>query len=934
MATLYLLKYNNYFNRILRREETVDDYKPYLVKYNNTDVDNNGNTNVISNCNFDPNDYLDTQIVANWVGEAPDYLIVTELKKYTLHDDITNEDLIEEREEIIYRWFITDTQKNNFGQHTYILHRDVLAEYITDVYNEPCFIEKATPLSIDDPAIFNSEDMDFNQIKSEEIPLKDETGCPWIIGYIPKNYNGGKITVNYTLKGTEKQTVTSLASWDLYKNTKMCYEEDESKYQYSYHRIINGDWSCYFYLTYKYIYDWGTTAWYDEAYKCNYSSKFSEGAPVSGNSNFIIQQDSSQVLNVTKNYRDNTSELRNTTWYSPIKSSGSDYPNIFYNPAYFSDITPGYMGYTNLSIIRQGLTLNEVELQNDTTFTKFTPQNLYDAAGITKVNTAKWNTLSSWNNKVLRVGSGNDESQYKYYYVQLVPNSVLFKSNTSTGGINITSKLWGGDLNINGAKNPVRAQSGWPASTTNIAENGYEISCYFQDYALQLTEQFATIEVTIPSKDERYHIPDSPYDVFCIPYPQDDTFKIQTGLTTSISADANAGLVAASQITLNVTTLAEGEAQGSTNNLYDLQLLPYCPIDQIKQANGINLTNYQSVPIYKKIGDVSTQVNSMIFCSKTDFELDIPYSIPAGNDVLTKKIKSETEVWRLNSPNYSGIFEFNPQMNDGVEYFHVDCTYRPFSPYIHVAPNFKGLYGGNFEDCRGLICGGDFSLPISSNAWAEYQYNNKNYQQIFDRSIENMEVNNNVSREKEKWQMAAGVINAYAQGKALGGNSMLGLGDVLTNGAAGRSAGLAMAGFSYAAGKRDIELNNQLRAESIDYTKDLFGYQLGNIKALSNSLVKVSAFTFNNKIFPFLEKYTCDVNNTYQTDALKQKLKYNGYTIMRIETLYPYYNVAGSYIKGKLIRLPKKFDAQYHVGVALSNEINKGFYTPEVHNGT
>ena len=47
---------------------------------------------------------------------------------------------------------------------------------------------------------------------------------------------------------------------------------------------------------------------------------------------------------------------------------------------------------------------------------------------------------------------------------------------------------------------------------------------------------------------------------------------------------------------------------------------------------------------------------------------------------------------------FSGEFEFSPAKNGGVEYFNVDYLYRPFSPYIHVTPNFGGLYGKDFND--------------------------------------------------------------------------------------------------------------------------------------------------------------------------------------------------------------------------------------------
>ena len=75
------------------------------------------------------------------------------------------------------------------------------------------------------------------------------------------------------------------------------------------------------------------------------------------------------------------------------------------------------------------------------------------------------------------------------------------------------------------------------------------------------------------------------------------------------------------------------------------------------------------------------------------------------------KIDSQTDFYRLVSPNYQGSFDFNVARNGGrVEGFIADCTYKPYTPYIRVAPQFAWLYGTEYGDARGLICSGDFSI--------------------------------------------------------------------------------------------------------------------------------------------------------------------------------------------------------------------------------
>ena len=263
-------------------------------------------------------------------------------------------------------------------------------------------------------------------------------------------------------------------------------------------------------------------------------------------------------------------------------------------------------------------------------------------------------------------------------------------------------------------------------------------------------------------------------------------------------------------------------------------------------------------------------------------------------------------MYRLCSPNYQGVFEFNAAKNNGISYFDVDCTYLPYNPYIHVSPNFDGLYGKDYDDTRGLICSGDFSLPIINDQWKSYQINNKNYQNIFDRQIQNMEINNRLSN----IQAGAGALTG-----ALGAGGAAGL-------IFGPLAGVGAGVFSAAAGGVDFAMNKALQNEALDYKKDMFGYELGNIKAMPDSLAKVTAFTANNKVFPMLEYYTC---TDEEKQALKDKIKYNGMTVMRIGKIVDFLQEDYSYIKGKVIRLEDIADDTNYLN-QIADELYKGVF--------
>ena len=186
--------------------------------------------------------------------------------------------------------------------------------------------------------------------------------------------------------------------------------------------------------------------------------------------------------------------------------------------------------------------------------------------------------------------------------------------------------------------------------------------------------------------------------------------------------------------------------------------------------------------------------------------------------------------------------------------------------------------------------------------------NNKNYQNSFNRQIENMEVNNNIQNIKTATSIATGTIGGIFGGAMSGG---------IVGGVLGGTA-------SAVGGAIDYALQKASQAEAIDYTKDQFGYSLGNIKARPTSIAKTTAFTYNNKLFPFLEYYTC---TDTEKEALENKLKYESMTVMRIGLFGDFWRIDSElrYFKGELIR-NDEIAEDNHVFEAIYTEIAKGVY--------
>lgn len=471
-------------------------------------------------------------------------------------------------------------------------------------------------------------------------------------------------------------------------------------------------------------------------------------------------------------------------------------------------------------------------------------------------------------------------------------------------------------------------KSGTGFSSTGTATSG--------DYTLRasivgefvfnlLPENEGGIQVTLTRSTLRPHLEDAPYDMFCVPYA--DRRKIEVGANETIVLSKSAAWATA-------VALVENLSQGT----YDLQLLPYCPAREVlKTPDPKNPSNtymstegmevdygWSGIPSRNKDGTVTKfergqKAAVIVWCRKSTFSFYLNPSLPTSFrfplDPEEVKVRNETEKARLVSPNLAGGFDFSPMMNGGVRSFRADCTYKPFNPYIHIAPVFAHMYGRDFGDARGLVCGGDFSLPRITDAWESYQQSNKNYQSIFDREIQNMEVTNRYSRVSDVAGAVTGAVQATANGAASG---------LLMSGGnpiAGAVGGLVSGAASAVGGAIDVSMNDALRAEALDYKKDIFGFQLGNIRALPQSLAKTAAQNANNRPFPFVEWYSA---TDEEIQALKDKIDYDGETVGVIATPTDYMK-EGGFIQCVLAG-SKPAGVSSEIWSALTDELMKGCY--------
>lgn len=406
--------------------------------------------------------------------------------------------------------------------------------------------------------------------------------------------------------------------------------------------------------------------------------------------------------------------------------------------------------------------------------------------------------------------------------------------------------------------------------------------------------------------DSIIKLPDAPYAMMAIPYATKDYYLSGIKLGTITRQQAM-------QI-----AQATSRKYSSGGWLMDLQLLPYCPCPEVLRDDG-NISLSAAVANAKVWYDAASsalptnRIGGVICCKQSTFQANMYTSTGSLFKVHVHdvKLENQTTMYRLVSPNGNGAFEFNPAKmvyTDDVDIgFVARCTYMPYQPYIRVFPEFSRLYGSDYNDYRGLICGGDFSLPQISDSWEAYQVQNKNYQTMFNRQIESL----------DKQQRAEAVQSVFG---ALGGTLQGVAGGALIGGGTGAIVGGVTSGVG---GIADIGIGAYLRADQREAAIQQHNWQLQNIQALPYSVTKMNNFNVDNNYVPYLEVYVCTDS---EIDNFNAYLALRSYSINRYGMLNDYIKPTGrTFLKGMIVR-QAEVDDDSHYLAAIADEVNQGFY--------
>ena len=811
MTNILLLHYNNYFNRIVKKESSVANYRladtvSSVARYKD-----------LSNMNFVPGDGITTKFIIG-KGDMSDL----ELSSYD-YVVVYNKDA-NNNETIMHRWFILEYNRTRGGQYEVSVRRDVIVDYNDKIANAPIFVDKAIIQDIQSPFLYNNENVNVNQIKTQEILLRDGSFCPWLVMYLKKNCLGssdvgtsGKITINTANPVVANiELNTPITDWVYYPLTQTAHKQVSL-------------------ITYQILY---------------------------------------RVLMSRSKY-----------YYRYSQQRGGEQVSAAWN-----------------------VSLSGLETQREMVSTSTFNAEM-TGARLTALETAVMgldSTYISFEDYVAlpRDGAIIKDSLGKYYRF----NKGTLKPGNVTH--NVTST--GDTTTIYSTLNTVwQEASGVTTQTPN--NNAFKVMVEYNTFQCTLTpqEQYQeTIDFVPPTQLTQ----DSPlFDAICLPYGD---FLIKVG-STNIYTSAERSLVIMNDIA----------RQLSSSYVLDLQLLPYCPIqDRLVTLSYIDIPDTIKDSIGLKGIFDNNLVDYIPIVPRATFTFDIYAGVGLSDfsdvpDTYKVKYFNDCTMVRLCSPNYNGVFEFNLAKNSygdspGLTDWNVDMTLRPYNPYIHVNPKFDHLYGRDFNDARGLICGGDFSLGIIDDAWVQYEIQNKNYQAIFDRQIQNLDVNNKINKEEAGISAILGGFQGAMRGGITGG--------IATGSPWGAAAGAVIGGAASAVGGAlDMYNLERRQKEQRDYAIDNYNLQLGNVKALPNSITKTSALTANNKLFPFVEVYEC---TEQERDAYFNKIKYDGVTVGIVDELQNYV-VEGekNFFKGQLIRC-EEIQEDNHMLQEINNELAKGVY--------
>ena len=223
-----------------------------------------------------------------------------------------------------------------------------------------------------------------------------------------------------------------------------------------------------------------------------------------------------------------------------------------------------------------------------------------------------------------------DATTNKYYRISVI-------SISESNPITVTSSTTGGQAALTALKNAMYYPNGAGGSlqgeyTTFTASNSST------SYAIQLTNIGDSFYVDLNS--DRAHLNDAPYDMFCIPFS--DTLKLKFD-STEFTCSKNVALSMATEIARDL----------GSGNVYDVQLLPYCPnrtmvVNSGSPSSVLNLASVKYDLIKESV--TNSTKRAVIWCTEKTFQ----DTITVESNIVEFKPTEDAPI-KINNESYYTI---------------------------------------------------------------------------------------------------------------------------------------------------------------------------------------------------------------------------------------------------------------------------------------
>lgn len=664
--TVYFYKFNNYYNRIIKRFDTIAEYEANATLLGSQ-----------VNCNFVHGDGVNSEFYWNKGvndTDTPDYVVVDDYKGN------------------ISRWFVTNSFKTRDRQDKLTLRRDLIADFYSDIVEySPCLIRKGY-VPQNNPLIFNDEGVQYNKVKQDEILIKDESNCSYIVGFISNTAYPSGATVNGTIKEINYDyNYTTLADFPL-KN----YVQGAGNNHTQSAKIIKDYNYNNIYLSIKYN------------GRCN-----TGGGRI----------DMETIMHYTG--------IAKPSYYTPAYSNeydgtyyqtGSTNTNVILNCEYTGNAPSPSVLESNYLKSHYARTLyNKIDIGTINDYAK----ECFD------LNEGIYSQLQQYNGRKIKIGNiiYNISIEKEDYQEQ----TVIYNAYNPTISAAFNDII----THINSHK-PSQSEMSTGAYTMGYYNNAnryqpsdIKVMANSEKYYLVFTEASSNISCNIDTPSNRTHLDTQPYDMFMLINESNISYKVGTDNFTSNH-----------EVNMN---MAQAICQNAGSGSFDIQIVPFNPMRGTILADGsLNFYNFDVHPIKNGNNDI---VGHYVLCNSNDLKFQLEKNELKFNPTNYKK-DYNLKQYRLCSPNQETMFEFSPSMNGGINTWEISCNYRPYASYIKVQPTWNSLYGSPMyngkTDFRGLVYNSTLCVTQLSDAWANYVSNNKNFQQLFDNQINTLTKQNEI----------------------------------------------------------------------------------------------------------------------------------------------------------------------------------------------